>query len=191
MRHFQLLLAAGGCAFIFATQAQEILVSTNVPPTKIQNFELQTDTVLIKGYQETGTINTDGGVVSVRCKASTEATTAHTEYGIAVGLTVNNEYGSLIVDYDELNALLNGLAFLNRINYSVTPLQSFDAVITTKSGLRVGAHSERRQGGILLFIQFGDSQRIELNSDQFSQLQNLITQAKATLDGIIGKNSTP
>ena len=95
------------------------------------------------------------------------------------------------MDYDELNALLNGLAFLNRINYSVTPLQSFDAVITTKSGLRVGAHSERRQGGILLFIQFGDSQRIELNSDQFSQLQNLITQAKATLDGIIGKNSTP
>jgi hypothetical protein len=182
------MLMAGCCAFAFAAHAQ---VSTNVPPTEIENFELQTDAIIVKGFSEVGTINTSAGVVFVRCKQSSNAVTGRAEYGIEVGLTSNDTHGFLVVDYDELDGLLNGLAFLNRINYNVTTLPSFDAALATKSGLRISAHSERRQGGIQTYLQFENSPKIALSSDQFSQFQSLVQQAKTTLDGLKGKTSTP
>ncbi|HEY3761210.1 MAG TPA: hypothetical protein VGN23_05635 [Verrucomicrobiae bacterium] len=188
MRLFQSLLITGCCAFAFTLHAQN---STNAPATEIENFELQTDAVIVKGYSEVGTISTDAGVVSVRCKQSSNAATGRAEYGITVGLASSNTRGYLVVDYDELESLLNALTFFNRITYNVTPMPSFDAAFTTKSGLRISAHSERRQGGIQSFLQFEDSPRISLSSDQFTQFQSLITQAKSTLDGLKNKGSTP
>ena len=171
-----------------AAQAQ---YSTNAPATEIENFELRTDAVIVKGFSEVGTINTTAGVVTIRCKQSTEATTGQTDFGITVGLTSNDGHGYLVVDYDELDALLNGMSFLSRINYDVTPMPSFDATFTTKSGLRLAAHSERKQGGIQTFLQFADTPRIPLSSDQFTQFQNLIMQAKSNLDLLKNKGSTP
>jgi len=179
---------AGCCAFVFAARAQE---STNLPPTEIENFELQTDAVIVKGFNEVGTISTSAGVVSVRCKQSANTATGRVEYGITVGLVTSDTRGALVVDYDELDALLNGMTFLGRITYDVTPMPSFDAALTTKSGLRIAAHSERRQGGIQTFLQFEDSPRIPLSSDQFSQFQSLIQQAKSSLDLIRSKTSSP
>jgi hypothetical protein len=188
MRRFLSLLLAAGCVLSFAAHGQ---VTTNLPATKIENFELQTDTVIVKGFNEVGTINTSSGVVSVRCKQSAVAATGLVEYGIAVGLSSNDVHGSLVVDYDELDALLNGLTFLSRVTYNVTPMPSFDASITTRSGLRIAAHSERRQAAIQLSLQFEDSPVIPMSPDQFSQFQNLVLQAKQTIDGIKNKNSSP
>lgn len=188
MRPFHLLLIAGCCAFVCVAKSQ---IATNLPPTEIENFELQTDTIIVKGFSEAGTINTSAGVVSVRCKQTANAANGRAEYGIAVGLTTSDTRGALIVDYDELDALLNGLAFLSRITYDITPMPSFDATFTTKSGLRIGAHSDRRQGGIQTFLQFEDSPRILISADQLSQFQNLIQQAKSNLDLVKNKNSSP
>lgn len=188
MRRFQSLLIAGCCAFALAAHAQN---STNAPATEIENFEQQTDAVIVRGFSEVGTINTTAGVISIRCKQSTEANTGHTDYGITVGLTSNDGRGYLVVDYDELDALLNAISFLSHINYDVTPMPSFEASFTTKSGFRLAAHSERRQGGIQTFLQFADTPRIPLSSDQFTQFQNLITQAKSNLDLLKNKGSAP
>lgn len=188
MRPFHLLLITACCAFAVAVHAQ---TSTNVPSTEIENFELQPDAIIVKGFSDIGTISTTAGIVSVRCKQSANATTGRAEYGITVGLASNDTHGYLVVDYDELDPLLNSLTFFNRITYDVTPMPSFDAAFTTKSGLRIAAHSQRREGGIQAFLQFADSPRIPLSSDQFSQLQNLITQAKSSLDLLKNKGSTP
>jgi hypothetical protein len=188
MRPFQLLLITACCAFAITVHAQ---ISTNLPATEIENFELQTDAVIVKGFSEVGTINTAAGIVSVRCKQSANVAIGRVEYGITVGLTSNETHGFLVVDYDELDPLLNALSFFGRITYDVTPMPSFDTTFTTKSGLRIAAHSERRQGGIQVFLQFADTPRIPLSSDQFSQLQNLITQAKSSIDLLKNKGSTP
>jgi hypothetical protein len=164
--------------------------STNAPATEIENFELQTDTVIVKGFGQTGSVTTDDGVISVRCKESHDVTTGRKLYGISVALDSNQVHGFLVVDYDELNALINGLNFLSTISYDVTPLPSFDASFVTRSGLRIGAHSERRQGTIELYMNFSGSAKVTLTSDQFAQFQSLINQAKISLDVIRGKNSS-
>ncbi|HTV41389.1 MAG TPA: hypothetical protein VMF08_12480 [Candidatus Sulfotelmatobacter sp.] len=161
---------------------------TNPPPTEIQNFEMQPDAVIVKGYGQIGTISTDIGTISVRCKESDNATTSQRQYGIAIAIQANQSRMLLDVDYDELDSLIHGLNFLSKITYDVTSMPAFDATITTRSGFRAGAHSERRQGAIQFFVQFGDTVRIPLTPDQFSQFQTYVTQAKTSLDSSMNKN---
>lgn len=184
MRKFYVVLITVFCSFAFAARAQD---TNNAPKTEIENFELQTGTVIVKGLGEVGSVTTSAGVISVRCKESIDENSGLKEYGIGVALASNQLRGFLVVDYDELDSLIRGLDFLGKITYNVTAMPSFDATFTTKSGLLIAAHSEQRQGAIQDFLQFADTPRIPLTSVQFSQFQNLISQAKASLDSLRNK----
>jgi len=189
MRSFKITLIGFGLGWLlaFPIGAQ----TTNAPATIIENLELQTGTIIIKGFSTVGTISIGNAVITVRSKESSDLGHGQKNDGIAVGFS--NSVGSpgnpmrkyfLVVDYDELDTLAYGIDYLGKITYDVTPLAGFEASYTTKSGLRVSAHSERRHGGIQKFIQFGDTPKIPLNSDQLMQLRNLIMQAKTSLDAI-------
>lgn len=179
---FFLIVLCGALAL--EARAQD---TTNAPKTEIENFEMQPGTVIVKGLGETGSITTSAGVISVRCKESSDESSSRKEYGISVVLASDQLHGFLVVDYDELDSLISGLDYLGKITYDVTALPSFDATFTTKSGLRIAAHSERRQGTIQIFLQFAGAPRIPLSSVQFGQFQNLIGQAKASLDALKNK----
>jgi hypothetical protein len=188
MRSFHFSLIVLCSALMLAARAQD---TNNLPKTEIENFEMQTGAVIVKGLGEIGSVTTSAGVVSVRCKESIDENSGRREYGLGVALASNQLHGFLVVDYDELDSLIHGLDFLGKITYDVTAMPSFDATFATKSGLVIAAHSERRQGGIQTFLQFADTPRIPLTSDQFAQFQNLIGQAKASLDALKNKNSSP
>lgn len=165
--------------------------STNLPPTEIQNFEMQPDAVIVKGIGENGSISTQYGTIVVRCKESDNVTSGQKQDAIAIAIQANQTEMLLYVDYDELDALIHGLDYLSKVSYDVTTMPAFDASITTRSGFRAGAQSQRRQGGIQLFLQFDNTAgtyRVPLTPDQFAQFQNLVTQAKASLDATRNKN---
>ena len=190
MRGFKITLTGLSASLLlaFPVGAQ----TTNAPTTIIENLELQTGTIIVKGFSTVGTVSIGNAIITVRSKKSSDIGHGQKTEGIAVGFS-NIGVGSpgnpipkyfLVVDYDELDSLSNGIDYLGKITYEATPLAGFEASYTTKSGLRVSAHSDRRQGGILKFIQLGDTPKIPLNSDQLLQLQNLILQAKTSLDAI-------
>lgn len=187
MRLTLFILIIVACALPLVSLAQ---ISTNLPPTEIQNFESQSDTVIVKGFGDIGTLATDAGNVFVGCKESDNVMAGSKMYGIAVTFESNQSRDAFVVDDDELDALIRGLDFLGKISYDVTTLPSFDAEFTTRSGLRIAAHSERREGTIRLYLQFGDVVRIPVTPEQFSQFQDLIEQAKKSLDITKSKNST-
>jgi hypothetical protein len=180
MRKFCVVLIAVGCSLAFAVRAQD----TNALKTQIGIFESQTGVVIVKGFGQIGSVSTSAAVISVRCKESSSAATGHKDYGIAVVIEVNQWRGLAIVDYDELDSLLNGMDFIGKITYGVTSLPGFEATFTTKSGLQLIAFGNKQQGGIRTFLQYNDSPRISLTSDQWNQLARLIGQAKTTLDSL-------
>ncbi len=188
MRPTSFVLIALCAAWPFVSHAQS---QTNAPATQIENFELQPDAILVKGFGDIGSVSTEGGAVSVHCKESNNLTINQKMYGISVALTEAQAHGALVVDYDELEGMIHALDFLSKISYQVTPMPGFDASFTTRSGLRVGAHVDRRQSAIELYLQFEDTEKIPLSADQFTQLENLITSAKTALDVTRGKNSAP
>jgi hypothetical protein len=183
MRPFCLVLIAA-CSLAVTSRAQD---TTNALKTEIENFEAQTGTVIIKGFGQVGSVATGAGIVSVRCKESIEANSGRKEYGVGVEFASNQQRVFLVIDYDELDSFLAGINYLSKITYDATSLPGFDAAYATKSGLRVVAYSARRQGVIQIFLQFGDTPRIPLASDQVAQFQNLIGQAKNTLDSLRNK----
>ncbi len=164
---------------------------TNAPATQIENFELQTDAIIVKGFGDIGSIPVDGGTISIRCKESNNVTINQKMYGLAVALTAGQEHGSLVVDYDELEGMIRALDFLSKISYQVTPMPAFDTSFTTRSGLRVGAHVDRRQSAIQLYLEFQDTGKIPVSADQFTQFENLINSAKTSLDATREKSSAP
>ena len=169
--------------------------TTNTPATIIENLEQQTGSVIIKGFSVVGSVAIGNATITVRNKVSRDVGHGRVAYGIAVFFSGGSaDSGSqpdssipkkiLVVDGDELDSLVNSMDYIEKITYDVTPLTGFEASYATRSGLRFIAHSDRRQGGIQMFIQFGDTSRIQLNSTQLTLLRNLITQAKAALDVI-------
>ena len=180
MRKFFIVLIAAFCALAFAARAQD----TNALKTEIGIFESQTGVVIVKGFGLVGSVSTGSAIISVRCKESSSAATGHKDYGIAVVIEVNQQRGVAIVDYDELDSLLNGMDYLGKTTYNVTSLPGFEATFTTKSSLELIAHGDKQQGGIRMFLQYDDGPRFPLASDQWIQLSNLINQAKTTLDSL-------
>ena len=116
-----LILLCGSLAF--AARAQD----TNALKTEIGLFEAQTGVVLVKGFSQIGSIATSEAVISVRCKETTSVATGRKDYGIAVEIALNQRRALAIVDYDELDSMLDGMNYLGKISYNVTALPSFEA----------------------------------------------------------------
>jgi len=180
MRKLFVVLIAAICSLAFAARAQD----TNALKTEIGLFESQTGEVIIKGIGQIGSVATGGAVIYVRCKESTSAATGHKDYGIAIEIEANQWRRLAIVDYDELDALLNSMDYLGKITYNVTALPGFEATFTTKSGLELIAFGNKQQGGIRASMQYDDGPRIPLASDQWTQLARLIAQAKTTIESL-------
>jgi hypothetical protein len=180
MRKLFVVLIAAICSLASAARAQD----TNALKTQIGLFESQTGVVIVKGVGQIGSVSTGGAVIFVRCKESTSAATGHRDYGIAVEIEVTQWRRLAIVDYNELDPLLNGMDYLGKMTYNVTALPGFEATFTTKSGLELIAFGDKQQGGIRTYLQYDDGPRIPLASAQWTQLARLIEQAKAALDSL-------
>lgn len=189
MPNFKIILAGlcTGVLLAFSASAQ----TTNAPATVIENFELRTDTVIVKGFSTVGSVAIGDAAISVHSKESSDIGHRQKAYGIMVIFSGSGNQPrqmisktSLVVDDDELDALTDGMDYIGKVTYDVTALAGFDASYTTKSGLRISAHSDRRQGGIKTYIQFGGAPKIALSTEQLTQLRNLIVQAKTSLDAI-------
>ena len=180
MRNVCIVVIAAICSLAFAASAQD----TNALKTKIGLFESQTDEIIVKGFSLMGTVPTGGTVIHVRCKASTSAATGRKEYGVAIEIDTGEWRRLAIVDYDELDGLLNAMDTLSKITFTATPLQGFEATFTTKSSLEFIAFGDKQQGGIKPFLAYDNSPRIPLLPAQWNQLAVLIGQARTAIEAL-------
>jgi hypothetical protein len=182
-----LIIVAGGLLLSGPVRAQETNGCLLVPATKLEAFETNTDTVIIKATAPIGTVPAHGGEVSVRCREITDAGTGHRESGIVMDIELGGATeAGLLIDYDELDSLLDGMEYLGKLDWSVTSLPDFQAVYTTKGGFRAGARGSRRTGNIEFDVRNTrvNSPRLPLSRDQLGQLRSLVEQAKTKLDSL-------
>ncbi len=155
--------------------------------TKIEAFENQVNKVIVKAYAPVGSVTAKGAVISVAFKESADVAIGQKEYGITVGIKEENlaEY-RLVVDYDELDSLLEGIDYLGKVDVAVTSLPNFHAIYRTRADLRILAYCTNRQPGTLQTAIQTPYQpagsRILLASEQLAEFKFLIREAKAKLD---------
>jgi hypothetical protein len=182
-----LIAVASGSLLGGPARAQETNTCLLVPATRLEAFETNTGTVVIKATAPIGTATAHGGAVAVRCREITDAGTGRRESGIILDIAYGAQVeGTTLIDYDELDSLLDGLDYLGKLDWSVTALPDFSAVYTTKGGFRADARGSRRTGNIEFAVRSTrvSAPRLPLTRDQLGQLRSFIDQARAKLDSL-------
>jgi hypothetical protein len=187
MSKYKITLAAVVASSLLAFNLHAQTATVTLPATLMENFELQTNTIIVKAYSMVGTITLANTKLSIHADEANDVSHSQKAYGITIALSGTTPSGapariSLVVDYDELDSLANAIDYVGKVSSGVTQLNSFEAGYVTKSGFHVIAHSDRRQSTVNTFIQFNDLPRFPVSPDQLSQLHSLISQAKTALD---------
>jgi hypothetical protein len=175
----------GQALVLFNAMAQE----TNgcpLPLTKLGSVETNAGTVIIRASADIGTVMSNNGELVVRCKEASETATGRKVNGVAIQLLSNSIKETRLVDYEELAPLLNALDYLQKVDWSVTSMTTFDASYTSKDGFRVSAFSSKRTGVIEFAARtaWPATPPIMLTRGELAQLRGLIEQAKTKLDSI-------
>ncbi|MDB6018384.1 MAG: hypothetical protein JWR19_2873 [Pedosphaera sp.] len=187
MQKIKVVLMAVVCLALLAGDA--VAQDTNAPRTKLEAFEAQTGTVIIMGKDQIGSVPAKAGTVLVGYRESTDTGSGQKEYGITVTIKVSEQIvDTTVIDYDEVESLIGGLERLSQIDWTATPLPSFEAVYTTRSGLRIATYSSRKQpGSIGVSLQSWQiiRSRASLSPEQLAQFRAFINQAKEKLDALL------
>jgi hypothetical protein len=184
-----LILASVLClsAFVGNAIAQDTNGYAIVPATRLESFATNTGTVVIRGSADGGVVLANTGTIALKCREALEAGTGRKEVGISVDLNHSQQSKETrYIDYDELEPMINALAYLNKVDWSITSLNSFDAAITTRSGFRASAFSSKRSSAIEFAVRTAGTGNppILLSRDQLAEFRGLLEQAKTKLDSI-------
>jgi hypothetical protein len=190
MYHIKSLATAIGAAISLTLAAQAQTTNLDYPPpiyTKLEAMEYRTGTIILKAEAPIGTMTTAAGSVSVACKNDQDLGTGLKESGVEIGLTSGSGSYLLRLDYDELDGLLKAIGQLEKVDWTITSLSSFNASYETRDGFRVAVFSSRRSGAIEIAVRstHANSAPLLLAQAQLMQLQNLIQQAQTRLDGLL------
>jgi hypothetical protein len=186
-----LLLAAllGMWAAPASTRGQ--LLATNgwvpLPTTRLESFETNTGAVILRATAPIGKVELNNVNLLVNCREITDSGAGRRAHGMQVIIDeVGQPEERALIDFDELEPLLVAMDYLNRIDWSATSLPGFDAVFTTKGGLRVAAFGSRSTGTIDFAVRQLRSGKppVRLTREQMSQFKALLEQGKARLEAL-------
>jgi hypothetical protein len=167
--------------------AQDTNAYAFTPATRLESFVTNTGTVVIRGSADIGVVQANTGTITLKCREVSDASSGRKETGISIDLNHSQQSKETrYIDYDELEPLLNALAYLNKVDWSITSLNSFDAAITTRSGFRASAFSSKRSSAIEFAVRTAGTGNppILMSRDQLAELRGLLEQARVKLDSI-------
>ena len=181
------MLLFAALLLVDAVHAQNTNCCPLLPQTKLEGFETNIGTIVLKATAPIGYVTASPGELYVRCREITDLGTGRREFGVVIAFAENSRPDEVcLIDYDELDSLQDALDYLNKVEWSVTSLPGFDAVYTTKGGFRIGAYGSRRSGGIGFFAR---NIRLlaptpQLSRDQLGQFRSLLEQARTKLNSL-------
>jgi hypothetical protein len=145
----------------------------------------RTGFITVEGLSKIGTVGEEAGSssggVDVASKEVITPNDAKRQFFISVTVRSRN-FGPLqttSVEFDEIDSQVKGIDYLEKLDASVTKLDSFTAYYTTKSGLVLATSNDRRyaqicSGGAVCFLSMED----------LGRFKKLVQQAKERLDSI-------
>lgn len=154
------------------------------PRTRLETIEERHGAVIIKGFTRITTVEVRGvriDAVEMRARGFPERAK-----GLVVSLREGGERPSenrAFVDYEELDALLNAIDSLSRVDESVTRLASFEARYKTMGDFELGVFRQTQRGtAVILSTGICDRATQTMTLDDLGKVKAMIQEAKARLD---------
>ena len=200
-----LLLTAGLCCLRCADQVQAQTPAagpphagvshTNQPPlTRLEELELLTGRVLIKGTEDIGTVNGRNGTITLKCEELQDVVSNQRVLGLVLQVRQSATPGAAgaeegreeltTVDADEVDPLVQAVNYISRADPSVSPLTHFEASYSTRGALTVASYSSRRRSDVeaAVTIQRATRCRVGLTLAQFAEFKQLLERGQAKLE---------
>ncbi|HXI24298.1 MAG TPA: hypothetical protein VNG71_10590 [Pyrinomonadaceae bacterium] len=159
------------------------------PRNKLEEFDGRMETLLIKGRTWVGNLRVQNG--SVRVEAIDIRDTLDSSHANGVVITIlssetnapTEEIRSLI-DYDEIDKLVNVLDTMVKAGDSVTKLVNFEERYRTRGDFEAIVYKQNSGAGASAAIEAGffDRVRLLMSVDDLTKLRWFIAQAKDKLD---------
>lgn len=185
-----LLIGFSACDSRSVAPASPQTVAASPPPkTRLEQFQIKTGSVVIKGFTEIGTAEGSfGSTLTVSAMEFTDASTGAKQFGVTFDIKGTGEYpqkGTSYVDLDEVDSLLKGIDYIGHADKSVTKLANFEATYRTKGDFAITTFSSSSTG-TMFSVQSGrfSTANAYFNISELPKVRELVQKAQATLQSI-------
>jgi hypothetical protein len=177
------ILALCGMNPLETARAQE--VQKQAPKTQLEAFTGEVGVVIIKGYTEVGSVS-GTGKAEVTAMTFRNAKTGEEKSGIVIEVKTAGSYhqeGRSLIDYDEIDGLVEGIRYVSKTERSATKLRNFEATYSTKGDLKVIVFNDA-SGKKMAAIQVGNigARQAYVSMENLTAFSLLVQKAKGILD---------
>lgn len=159
---------------------------TNAPRTRYEALNLTPDTLLIKGSSTIGTLTDQIAYpVEIRAERVTDPYASNNLYAVSVRTTMGEHLQIDYIDYEELDAVIQGVQYISQANSTVTPLDNFETVIRTRSGLSIAKVGRGTKTVIAMTCGGTNCVRNQMAPFVLDALGKTLTEAKAKIDLVV------
>jgi hypothetical protein len=155
------------------------------PRTKLEAIEDRHSTVIIKAFTRITTVEVNG--VRVDAVDMRELGGPGRARGIVISLRESGggrqNDNRAFVDYEEIEALLNAIDSMVRVDETMTRMPGFEARYKTLGDLEIGVFRQTRSGtAVLLATGICDRATQTMTLDDLAKVKAMIQEAKTRLD---------
>jgi len=155
------------------------------PRTNLERLEERYGAVIVKGFTrvESTVSFTNVDAVELRDVASPPSANSVAK-GIAIVLNQNQDQNRALIDYDEIDPLLNAIDALSRVDETATRFTNFEAHYRTQGDFEVTVFRQTRSGNAVRISAGLCTPPASLSLDELAKLRAMIKDAKTKLDEI-------
>jgi hypothetical protein len=170
-----------GLAAVCAAQAQ----TTNAPLTYFESYYAVCDAPLLKGMSSIGLLNNQITYpVEVRAERLFNLQNSNTLYAVSLRTHLSRQVRVDYIDYDELDGLIRGLQLLSQADHATAPMDNFEALYRTRSGLSIFKVSDANKLTIAMKSADPGAGKNQMAPFVLDDLGRYLAAAKAKLDSI-------
>lgn len=159
------------------------------PRNKLEEYESRVDAILIKGQTWTGTLRVVNGTARVEAIEVRDTRDQTRASGAVVIINSVEPPGSppeirVLIDYDEIDPLLNAFDTIAKASDAITKLGHFETRYRTHGDFEIMVFKEVAGGAIAAAMEGGfyDRKRLFMSIEDLNKLRWMISQAKDRLD---------
>ncbi len=170
----------------FAAFGQTQTAQPAKPKTELESFQEKYGVVVVKTFSDVSEMTGSGGVLKIQARALKNPSAGSKVRGLVVEIDSTEKYASSarsFIEYDEIDSLIKGIAYISKIDKSVTTLESFEAEYKTKGDFSITVFSNR-QGGVRAALSVGSysQKNVFIKLEDLAVLITNLEKAKNVLD---------
>lgn len=173
----------------FLADAQNLKDEVPSSKTKLEEFSTKTGTVIVRGFEEIGTIHGQFGTsITIEAKEFVNVSTGKREYGITIQVKKSDDRSdkenTSYIDYDEIESLISGINYISKVDNAATKFSNFQADYNTKGDFGVSTFSSGEK--IMVAVKSGHIGEVTAfyNLSSLPEIRQAIEKAKAKIDAL-------